>query len=68
MSWQVYLLVATGIFLWIAVATILLVSLHKSLPRELIDWRDQLVMAFWPVSVPLVYIHDVITRRRRELP
>lgn len=65
MSWQGYLLIATGLFFWIAVAVLLLVSLHKTWPAELIDWRDQLAMALWPVAVPLVFIHDIITRHRR---
>lgn len=58
--------ICVGLFFWIVPAAVLLFSLHKSLPAECIDWRDQFAMAFWPIAVPLVWFYDIVTRRKPD--
>jgi hypothetical protein len=49
------LFILLGLILWVAVAWWMLANS----PPECLDWRDQILFALWPVTVPAVILWDV---------
>jgi hypothetical protein len=49
------ILILIGLMLWVVVAYWMLANQ----PGEYLDYCDQLVFAFWPLTVPAVIVFDV---------
>jgi hypothetical protein len=62
-AWSI--LIGLLLLVWVFVAWALLVGLHRYMPEESIDWRDQLSFALWPIAIPLAWAWDVWQRSRK---
>lgn len=56
MSAAAIIIIVLSLILWIVVAYWMLANQ----PAECLDWRDQLVFAFWPLTAPAIVVFDVL--------
>ena len=56
MSLSVIALLVFLLAFWIAVSWILLSGDFV----DVLDWRDQVIFAFWPITIPVIFAYDIV--------